>query len=352
MSRADTRPSRNALGDITISLTADRQLLTGWSGLQIVRAFDTAADSFAFSLPWEPTAENRARFVPFRTTRCEVRYRDNLVVSGRIEKYSLGFSASERSMAIEGRSESGALVDLSAQPGMYSGKFSEIARQIVPAAITVRTIPAAFPAGDDVLLLDVDAGQTIYQTLAQLATANGLWATPQSDGTLVFRRFREGAPVADLQEGQSPLTEIDAVYDLSQRFFRYRSISAFDGSLVLGEALDTGVDETLRDGRIFQPPQEDDPQEAAQQARSRGIINAWQCNVTCTGWTVNGALWEPGMVVTLVAPSAMMYNKMPLIVNRVVLQLDETGGAQTQLRLTLPGAYDNRVSAPYPWSLI
>ncbi len=348
---SEARAASNDLKEITISLTSDRQILEGWSGLQIVRAFDTAADSFAFSFPWEATAENRRRFVAFRTTACEVRYGNDLVISGIVEKYSAQYSASTRSLTIEGRSRSGVLVDLSAPPGMYSGKFSDLAREVCPQGVTVRTVPAVFPAGGEVLLLDVDAGQTAFQALTRLASGQGLWALPQPDGSLLFRKFRAGAPVADLEEGQSPLTEIDSIYDLTQRFYRYRGVSAYDGSLTLAEVLDTGVDPVLRDGRIFQPPVENDPQETVNQARSRGIIDAWQCNVTVTGWTINGKLWSPGMAVTLVAPSAMLYNKVPLIVSRAVLQYDETGGAQTQLRLTLAGAYNNEVSAPYPWSL-
>lgn len=346
---SETRAGRNELGDVTITITGNRQPIAGWSGLQIVRAFDSAADSFAFSFPWEATADKRQLFRAYETTFVEIKHRGTVVVSGIMEKLSASYSARQRSVTLEGRGRSGVLVDLSAKPAMYTGKFNAIAARIAPPTVRVLAEPD-FPATGE-LTFDVEVGQTMYQSLSGIAAAHGYWALPRPDGSLRFSKFRAGRPVAKLEEGSAPAVQVLTDHDLTKRFYRYSALSSANAALSLAEAIDRGVDEDLRDGRSFAPDVESDPTEAANYARARGLIDSYNCSVTLSGWTHEGRLWAPGDVVTIEAPSAMIYRAYDMIVAKATLQLDETGGAQTELILTFPAVYAGGLPVfPYPWT--
>jgi len=103
----ETRLGANGLGDISIAITGQALTLSGWAGLQIVKAIDSCADGFSFSFPFEDTQENRLRWRAYRTTSCVVSYKSIPVVTGVIEKIGASFSAGRRELNIEGRGLTG-----------------------------------------------------------------------------------------------------------------------------------------------------------------------------------------------------------------------------------------------------
>jgi len=343
---SDIDLARGDLGDVTVTISGDRESVTGWTGLQIIRGIDQAADAFSFSFPWEATLENRARFIAYRTSLIEIKYKDEVIVTGIAEKYEPSYSADGVTMTVNGRSRSGTLLDLSAGPPFeLNGGFNTIAAQLSPVRVT------AFPDIQD-LTVQIEPGQSIYDVLSGIASAHGLYAFPQADGTLVFRLLDTPAPTADIREGIAPVISVNTSMDITKRFHRYTALRTTDGDTFSAEAIDEGVDESLRDGLIVEPAQDANVQFAANFARSRGIMDSFTCAVTVAGWTVNGQLWRPGMTVTANFPSAMIYRDYMFMVRRVTMQLDETGGAITELELTFPQVFaGGNPTFPYPWSL-
>jgi prophage tail gpP-like protein len=357
--------ARGVLNDVTVTISGQRQEVTGWTGLQIVRGIDQAADAFSFSFPWEATAENQRRFVAYKTSLIEIKYGGELVVTGIAEKYEPSYSAGGVEMTINGRSISGTLLDLSAGPPFESdASFNALALQIIPEAVdkdgnktgrpivSVRAIPDITSAGDNELYTQIEPGQTIYEVLSELASAHGLFAFPQSDGSLIFRLINTPAPATEIREGIAPVISVNTSMDITKRYHRYTVMRTDGGETSTAEALDDGVDKGLRNGLIVEPKQDADVQFAANFARSRGIMDSYSCAVTVAGWTVNGQLWRPGMTVTANFPSAMIYRDYVFMVRRATLQLDETGGAIAQLELTFPQVFaGGNPTFPYPWSL-
>lgn len=344
---SEARLGRNALGDITIAITGQAQQLAGWSGLQIIRAIDSCADGFSFSFPWEPTAQSRNRWRAYRTTSCVISYRGTPVVTGVIERIAAAWAAQRKELTIEGRSASGLLLDLSAEPIELTASFNAIARRLSPNV----TITASPNITD--LTVQIEAGKNIYDVLSGIAAGHGYWAQPQSNGTLRFSRIRSSAPVGRLTESESPIISIETAHDLTRRYYRYRTIVTADGTTSSGEAIDNGVDQA-RDGRVVQTSNDANPIEAARFERSRGIVDSYTCVVTVAGWTIDGQLWAPGQTVSIEAPSAMIYNRSTLMVKRATLQFDEASGAVTELDLTFPAVYsgqDITGAFPYPWSI-
>lgn len=345
---SDSALARGELQDITITISSQREEIAGWEGLQVSRGIDTACDAFSFRFPWQPSPENIDRFRAYRTSLIEVRYRDEVVVAGTMEKLSLSTGPEVQQITIEGRGTSGALVDQAAGPPFeLFGSFNAIAAQISP--VSVRAIPEIHD-----LSLEIEPGQTVYSVLSTLAAARGYWAIPQSNGTLQFRPNIPGEVVAELSEGTAPLQTLQTGHDLTRRFAEYQIIETASGDVFSATAEDRGVEYPgFTKRRIDQPRQASDPQAAARFARSRGIIDSYSCLATVTGWTVNGRLWRPGDRVIIDAPTAMIYRPYTFLVSRAELTLDETGGAQTALTLTFPEAYaSSNPVFPYPWSVV
>lgn len=332
--------------------------VSGWSGLQIQRSVDAAADSYALNVPFDPTPTNRARFAPFAPTKIRVFVGDQLVLRGYVEKVAAVSSAAQRAVTIEGRSETGVIIDWAVGPRyQFEGTFNAIAREATtpPAGTgpTVRAVPDT-----PVLTAEAEIGQTVYDFVSQIASANGLWAVPTvvnnasgGGSILEFRRISANqAPVAQLIEGGSPLVEIATNHDVTFRHAEYTVVQESGGANASATVRDTAMAPAIRGRSVGTIQQESgDLQAAAAFERSRALIRSYNCSATVTGWTHNGQLWAPGTIVEVHAPGAMIYNPTPLMISRVTFQMDETGGQQAELSLVLPELYSGGYPSRLPW---
>jgi prophage tail gpP-like protein len=167
-----------------------------------------------------------------------------------------------------------------------------------------------------------------------------------------FRRLSAlRAPVAALIEGESPLIEIQTAHDITKRFAEYSVIQETGGTEASAKIVDPAMAPAIR-GRTVKALQQESTNltQAALWARSRALIDSYTCNATVTGWTyADGRLWQPGDIITAYAPGAWIVREAPLIISQVTYQLDEQGGQQAQLSLSIPEAYSNEEPRRVPW---
>lgn len=360
---SDAAVARGELENVTITITGDLHEVIGWTGLQIIRGIDQASDAFSFTFPWQATEENKRRFVAYRTSQVQIKYGTETILTGVAEKYEPVASAQGINMTVNGRSRSGALLDISAGPPFeLVGAFNAIARKIIPEARDKDGNKLGYPfvsvaASPDIVsgngvVVEIEPGQTIYDVLSSIAAGRNLFAFPQSDGSLIFKRIVTPNPVADISEGISPVVSVATTMDLTKRFYEYVVTNVSGSTVNTASAFDNGAAQDGRARYLTEASQDVDLQQAANFARSRGLMDSFTCSVTVSGWTVNGALWRPGMTVNINYPSAMIYRDSLLMVKRVTMQLDESGGAITELELTFPQVFAGGAPEfPYPWSL-
>lgn len=349
------------MSQLSITIPSLGRTIDGWAGLQIIRAVDAGSDAFAFSVPFEPTAENKELFAAYRPVIVQIDIDGQRVITGRMESIGASYGSGTKTVEIQGRSLSGSLMDWSAGPPFEWANgttFNEIARSVAksvdgkfgPAqSIQVTAIPNV-----QVPIASIESpGQTVYEFLTSIASSQGLWAIPQPDGSLVYRKLGSTrAPVADLQEGEAPLITVDTVHDVTQRFYEYFVIQDADANFSEAVEIDQGVDNRIRGRKIIRPSIEAwDLQEAARHAKASGLINSYRAGVTVTGWTHNNRIWNAGDIVRIYAPSAMIYNPSRFIIRRATLQLDENGGEISNLELALPELYDGKDPLERPWGL-
>lgn len=331
--------------------------LRGWSGLQIQRSIDAAADQFSFSVPWDPNPENRERFRPYNQTSngiARVFVGDQLLLRGYIESVKVTSAGEQRAMTLSGRSETGVLVDWSVGPKYQWADvtFNTIASEAA-TPYSVIANPDTRP-----LTAEAEIGQTVFEFLSSIAAANGLWAVPDTaqnarGGGSVIRFVQLSAsrrPIASLIGGTSPLVEISTNHDVTKRFREYTVVQETAGATGTVTVEDRAMALSIRGRKVIEVQQEsNDLTFAASFARSRALIESYNCNATVTGWTYGGTLWAPGEIVLVSTPDAMIYGTKPLMISQVTFQMDQTGGQQCQLSLSLPEAYSGGYPAVVPW---
>ena len=169
-----------------IELKIDHEKLTGFEGLQVIRAIDSAADAYSFSLPWESTDENIARFQPFEVRNVQVMVDDETIITGYLEKLSFSTSADGRRLNVQGRSASGTVLDWSAGPPFQFENltFNNISKELSKAIHASLAGGVAFATPDTAPIAEVTIvpGDTFFKVISSLASSHGLWARPTAGG--------------------------------------------------------------------------------------------------------------------------------------------------------------------------
>lgn len=357
---SDVALANGELENITINISGERHAIEGFTEVEVVRGINQSANAFSFTLPWEATPQNRRRFQAYRTSLIEIKYGEQVLLTGIMEYLNPSYTPQSKSLTINGRSRSGILSDVSASVFEMAGTtFNTVASELTPFAYDQQGNQQPFKyvgvsASPDITGITVTAepGQSVYSVLSKLAAAHGLWAIPQENGNLLFSKVSVGKSVADLQEGRNPIISVAPTMDLTRRFNLYKIHQVIDGETYTAEATDNGVD-LARGPKIVRPRQESDVTESANFSRARGLIDSYSLPVTVVGWTIKGVPWAPGMAVEIECPSAMIYNKTKMMVRRATFKVDQDQGVITNLDLTFPEVYTGgQPSFPYPWSVI
>ena len=331
-----------------IELKIDHEKLSGFEGLQVIRAIDSAADAYSFSIPWEPTPENIERFRPFKVRNVQVLVDDTKIITGYLEKPGFSTSAAGRRANIQGRSASGTIMDWSAGPPFQFENltFNNISKELSKAIHESLAGGVVFASTDTAPIAEVtiEPGDTVFKVMSTLASSHGLWGRPTAGGRLEYLKFSSTrASVATLFEGISPVRVITTDHDVTRRFQKYMVIGASEGEPEITaevsdyESLGLGV----RGRQISELGQQTtDIEQAAKFARSRAIIDSYTATAEVDGWHYNGTLWNPGDIITVKAPGAFILKPTRLIITRVTYKIDESGGQAAVLDLGLPEVYD------------
>ncbi len=340
-----------------IELKVDHEKLSGFEGLQVIRAINTAEDAYSFSLPWEPTPENIERFQPFLVRNVQVLIDDERLFTGYLEKLGFSTSADGRRLNVQGRSASGTILDWSAGPPFQFENltFNNISKELSKAihASLAGGVVFATPDTPPIAEVTIEPGDTYFKVISSLASSHGLWGRPTAGGRLEYLKFSSTrASVATLIEGISPVRVITTDHDVTKRFQKYMVIGTSEGEPETTaevsdyESLGLGV----RGRQISELGQQTtDIEQAAKFARSKAIIDSYTASAEVDGWHYNRTLWNPGDIITVEAPGAFILKPTRLIIIRVTYKIDESGGQISTLDLGLPEVFDGTEPKRLPW---
>ncbi len=350
-----------------VSIKVGGQSISGWTGVTIEQAIDNCADAFAISAPFDPDRKDlRERFKPFGYQPCEVYIDDQLIITGRIEKVELADSADGQTLIVEGRNKTGAIVDCYIDGGFQFNGFalSTVIKQLVGPEIKESGRIRLGKYGIKVWALNdtnpipecvAEPGQKIFEFASELAENYGLFLYSNEKGWLIISYPPKAeTPVASIVAGKSPYIGGSASYDGTTRFSMYKVISSnYFSEGVARNAEDLDVPIYRRSVQLLKSSSLTELKNTARYKRSRALARSASIDITVSGWRdANGALWEKGKTITLVAPALMVYQEYDFILAGITLKIDETQGRVADLRLVMPQTYDKKtpkMPEVYPW---
>lgn len=321
--------------------------LTSFDGLTIETSLDSFADGFSFDMASSP--EIRAKLKPRAYTPCEILINDRPVITGRIEKISTSMSSAM--LNVQGRSLTGSMVDCSlGEPSNWSNlTLGKIGKE--KAGLYGLTL--SLPQGDSSGVGEAvgNPEQTVADFLQGLAHDMGwLWHCNPSGALELTMPTGKGPTFATLEEGTGSLQEVSIESDDTAMFQTYKVTMQTGG---WPDVKDSVTDPGIKIHRFHQragstgaPGQ---IKKACELDRAQAIASAFTVSVTVSDWTTDAdALWEPGKIVSLKAPSCYINAPTLFMIAGVSFELT-SGHRATSLRLVLPETYTGAMPARFPW---
>ncbi len=161
----------------------------GWKSVSIHMGIEELASTFQLSLTqrWTPSVEP----VPIGVgERVELSIGDTLVLTGYVDDYSEDYDAQSHSVSVSGRSRTGDLADCAAIHAQMKGKnLLEVAEELCnPFGITASLSEPGLDIGGRLPTVVIQDGETVFETLNNLARKEGVLLMSDPRGNLVLSR--------------------------------------------------------------------------------------------------------------------------------------------------------------------
>lgn len=202
--------------------------------------------------------------------------------------------------------------------------------------------------------VEIKFDENIHSFLVELAKQRGLLIANERDGTMVFVKSRTGGvPVVAFAEGKPPLTSIAASFSAQDY---YSHITGFVPAKKRKHGSTYTVVNPLAIGAFrphackFDDIEKADAPTATMAKLGRMFANsvAYTIDDLPTWRDPKGRLWEPNTLLTVRAPSAMIYAESTLLIRGVKLRQSHAK-LSASLDLVLPEAFSGEFPKKLPW---
>jgi len=326
---------------------------TGWTAATISMSIDQCSDAFSLTAPFDSTDPAvKAAFIPRAYQDVKVYIGDDVVLTGRVEKVAPHTGRDGRSINVQGRSLTAALVDCSIDGELeFSGMtLAAISRKLCkPFGIAVR-------ADYDTTEIDVASakyGQAPYDFLSSLAGPRSMLLNSSYTGQLVItdgKAIASRDPIATLIEGKAPLLSVDPDFDSTQCFSYYKVSSQYDGEPDVNARVDDASVKRYRPRLVEQDGSGSDARLGASWERSKAYAASMTVGAQISGWRrPDGNRWAERQLITLQAPGAMLAREVKWLIAGIIHKLSADEGQVTDLRLVPPETYSGTTPRIMPW---
>lgn len=333
----------------SIRLSIGGMIYDTWNGWSVESDLLTPADAFELELFTRDTV--RLPTALAEGAACELYLGKDRVLTGQIDEFEHDISRRGINIRVNGRDKAAVLVDCSSPfVAMREASLKDIIKEVVtPLGITRVEVRAA-----DAKIrrrIQIEPGQSAWESLLQAAEANGLWPWVEPDGLLVVG----GPDYTASPVGALILTEDGAKNNVERLSVRRSIAGRFSQVTVLGQhgqydndGLDTSrshlrsviQDETLARRGIFRPKVVIDSSSESQDmatTRARKILadsrlEGFEARAIVQGHRAdNGEVWKPGQRVRIVSEPHGL-DAIYFIMSRT-LRLTRGEGSISELRL-------------------
>lgn len=320
------------------------QIYGGWKDIQIQRGLEQISGQFTLGLSerWDGQTEPR----PVRCGQAAVVTIGNqAVVTGWVEHVKPGYDANQHGLSVSGRDKTGDLIDCSAihKSGQWKGaSLKKVALDLLaPFHIDVLVGSHAERAANLALpSFKLEEGESVFDCLERAARLAGVMLWTDGLGRLVIDLPGKTMAHTALVEGVNIL-RFDGEQSWAERFSQITVKGQARGKHnARGVASDSVVS---RYRPLIVLAEDTTPGITAQQrATWEATVRQGRANratVRVAGWHQdNGALWVPGLRVTVYSPTVRLDGEM-LIVS-CSYNKNPQDGTTCDLALADPRAYD------------
>lgn len=342
----------------SLALILGRQRYPRWKSARIHRALSAAAGSFSFEAapafqPRTGAGQDAGPASPAVQvgSRLDVELDDEfLLARGVLDELAIVREGEIYELSFAGRDLPGQLVDCyPLEPrSWYGSNLNAIVSEI--ANIFGVGVKRLSPAPDPPFqVFALQPGETAWDAIERACRMRGILATSAADGDLALVRPGHARAEVVLREPGNVL-RIQVRDSAIERYHTYevRGQEPFGDWLEpevavtpRGQAIDRGV--AGHRTRLILAETIVDNQVARDRARWEAAVAAARgkaITVTLSGWRqggVTGPPWVPGLLVGCNLPTARVAGE--LLIDEVVLDMDESKGWTSELRLVRPDAY-------------
>jgi len=322
-----------------------------WTSLEINRHIDSFG-SYSFGSPFDPNVPIlRDTFKPFSYQRARIEIDNEPIITGPMF-VTPEVSAKSATVSCGGYGAPGVLNDCEWPKVFEDVDLKAIADQVAGAF----GLPVTFSdsPGAKFDRVACEPNSKALKFLIGLAKQRGLLLTDTPSGGLRFFKPVAGDSVAAIHQDDDRCLSVKPTFDQQKYYSSIRglsphSIAKFSEDFEVVNPLLADVYRphvfTIEDTKGV------DIQDLVKAKMGRMYASAAAYSVTVQGWRTDniGKLWQPGDIVSLLAPGAMVYKEYDFMIKSVALKRATQGGDTATLSLVMPGAYDGSTPATAPW---
>ncbi|HWF01547.1 MAG TPA: hypothetical protein VG248_17225 [Caulobacteraceae bacterium] len=214
-----------------LTLVVGDSQISGWTDVRVTRRIEACPNDFEIAFTERFPGEASELLVQAGQA-CVVQIGPDAVVTGYLDRYTRGYSATDHTVSISGRGKTQDLVDCSAEypTGQISGQLLAIAQALAqPYGISVS---ASGGAGAQIPQFNLTLGETAYDIIERICRSAGLLPYEDVDGNLVLANTSSDQAACGFQEG----VNVQAAHVMAAMDQRYSEVDAFLLSMdVLGD---------------------------------------------------------------------------------------------------------------------
>ena len=332
-------------GDLTLKISG--RSLSGWTQIRVTRGIEQCPPDFEISMTELYPGEAQSLVVqPF--DQCQLLIGTDIVITGYVDRYAPGITASGHTIEVSGRGKCQDLVDCSAEwpGGQISGSsVLGIAQKLAqPYGITVAALD---DVGGSIPQFNLCIGETAFEIIERICRYRALLAFEQADGSLALARVGTKSMASGFTEGQN-VQAAKIIYAGDQRFSVYQCFlqsmdvlnDIGDGGNLRGTATDPNVPRNRK--RYIVSEAGGGGLEVAQQRikwdAARRAGRAQMVTITTDSWRDSaGKLWEPNQLVKVALPGLKLPSAQ-LCIGSVTFKRNENG-TTADLVLMTPNSF-------------
>tara|TARA_R110002153_G_C13332612_1_gene498606 strand:- start:24329 stop:25564 length:1236 start_codon:yes stop_codon:yes gene_type:complete len=344
-----------SIDEVAILINGER--FRFWDRVTITRSIDTV-DTVEFGSPFDAeTPSFRETFRPFSYKPIQITVGGTVLFTGTMVGVNPALGNEQKTVSVSGYSLAGVLNDCT-PPSSNTEKLEfngQGLKEIATSLAAPFGVGVEFQAEQGAVFDRVasDPSKKILSFIADLAKQRNLIVSSTKDGKLLFLKSVEaGKPVANLSQGNSPLTSVEPFFSPQD----YHSHISGIEPVVVGS---TGSQYTVKNPRLLgvtrpltfsvTDTEGGGLKEAVEAKIGRMFGNMASYSISVSTWRdPQGNLWEPNTTIKLLAPDAMIYKEYEFIIRSVQFERD-SGSATARLNLVIPGSFSGKVPEVLPW---